>query len=1153
MSSNIQPELLRRYAEGKCTTAEKFAASLLLITGIFLFKLNPLSQPTKAPETLQTYQVPKGKLITLNLNDGSSVQLAGGSTFLYPSSFSGNTRAVTLLSGEAFFKVTHNRKKPFIVHSSGMEIKVLGTQFNVLNSSGSKLLAVTLTEGSISFKGKNQPSKLLKPGQQLTFNKQSGSLEKIEEVDPDYISSWTKGVLWFKSTPLTEVLQKLEIYYGVHFKIEGNPDLNIPLTGKFRQQPLSRILNLMENTTELRQQSGSRLSINLTINDYNENMNLKLRSILSWYLTPPLIAVLFAIQPVIAQNHPDATITIQPKTLKLRQALEQLTEKAGLNFIYSNIDRELEKTITLNPASSTVKNILEQLSAKAGLKLSANGNDLAVKIQARGSVDGTVKTTENQPVAFVTISIKGLKNTRTDEYGRFSFKNVPSGEYTLSISHIGQAAQSQLILVSAEQNTRADFIISGGSTDLEEITVNGNKQNRFKETQSPYVAKIALKNLENPQVYTSVTKELIQNQIIVTYADAIKNVPGVALQLPNQSGQPGGAINSRGFTAEAKLRNGALGMSVGMLDPVNMETLEAIKGPSGALFGSRLTSFGGIFNVVTKKPFENFEGNVSYSVGSFGLSRLSTDINTPLNDEKSLLFRVTAARHHENSYQDAGFRTYTFIAPSLTYIINNKLSINFDVEFIDGKYNDVYRLWTDASYATGAHSPKELSIDYNRRFIGDGLYYRGTNNNFYTEINYQISRNWQSRTNFSHSRYAEKGPWGWIQLLTGNKELELRLIQREYENHNTINVQQNFTGELKIANLRNRILFGLDYLHYDLNSSSAYKATEKMNALNPGAAYDKLNGATLTDFFKGEEFSKTKNAENTYGVYIQDVINLTNNFMALLSLRLDHHVNGGSYDLVSRQTDGNFKQTALSPKFGLVYQPLKDKISLFANYMNGFSNIAPVRQIDGTISIFKPKQGNQLEGGTKFDLFDGKLSSTISYYDIRVSNVTRPDPDNSGITIQDGTIRSKGFEADINANPIEGLNIIAGYGYNNNKYIKAGPKVQGLRPVDAGPKNMVNAWISYKLNYGCLRGLGIGFGGNYADENSIVLTTTSKFTLPSYTVLNASLSYDQPAYRIGFKVNNLNNKDYYVGWASFVPQMPRSFILDFSIKFGKVK
>src|SRR5690606_41192065 len=94
-------------------------------------------------------------------------------------------------------------------------------------------------------------------------------------------------------------------------------------------------------------------------------------------------------------------------------------------------------------------------------------------------------------------------------------------------------------------------------------------------------------------------------------------------------------------------------------DPVNLERLEIIKGPSSTLFGSTLISYGGLVNRVTKKPLGYQSTELSFSAGSYGLGRVTLDYNTPLNKDNTFLFRFNTAIHRENSFQDQGInRTY---------------------------------------------------------------------------------------------------------------------------------------------------------------------------------------------------------------------------------------------------------------------------------------------------------------------------------------------------------------------------------------------------------------------------------------------------------------------------------------------------------------
>src|SRR6201999_4346971 len=114
-----------------------------------------------------------------------------------------------------------------------------------------------------------------------------------------------------------------------------------------------------------------------------------------------------------------------------------------------------------------------------------------------------------------------------------------------------------------------------------------------------------LKSIENPQVYSTVSSDLLKQQAITNFDDALKNVPGVH-KLWESTGRGYGDGTSyfslRGFEAQATMVNGLPGLTSGSLDPANIERIEVIKGPSSTLFGSSIVSYGGLINTVTKRP-----------------------------------------------------------------------------------------------------------------------------------------------------------------------------------------------------------------------------------------------------------------------------------------------------------------------------------------------------------------------------------------------------------------------------------------------------------------------------------------------------------------------------------------------------------------------
>jgi iron complex outermembrane receptor protein len=220
-------------------------------------------------------------------------------------------------------------------------------------------------------------------------------------------------------------------------------------------------------------------------------------------------------------------------------------------------------------------------------------------------------------------------------------------------------------------------------------------------------------------------------------------------------------------------------------------------------------------------------------------------------------------------------------------------------------------------------------------------------------------------------------------------------------------------------------------------------------------------------------------------------------------------------------------------------------VALFANYMNGFKNEADVLQVDGSTSSFKPQQANQWEGGVKLDLLNNKLSATISYYDMAITNIKRTD--STKMVVQDGEQESKGVEVEVIGNPFPGFNFVAGYGNNNNKYLKSNTSVLNKRGIGT-PEHVGNIWASYSLLNGPLKGLGIGTGVMYVSESFFDAANT--FAMPAYTVVDATAFYNLPKIRISVKMNNITDEHYWISDGFYArPQPPVNFLASIAFRF----
>ena len=759
-------------------------------------------------------------------------------------------------------------------------------------------------------------------------------------------------------------------------------------------------------------------------------------------------------------------------------------------------------------------------------------------------LSGTVKDAAGRPIEYVVVGIKKTnKKTQTNEDGAFVFNNVPSGKVVLVFRGLGLVTVEKIVEVKLAENTVVeDVVLNEDLKELDEVSIFG-KKNKFAKKETQSVARLPLKNLENPQVYNVVAKELMKEQVVLERTDIFRNVPGA---VPNYSAGGSQGLTMRGFTNSNGMLNGMVTSAIYPLNPAILEKIEFIKGPSGTLFGgNRSTSFGGVYNYVTKKPYQNFGGEIGYVGGSFNFSRITADVNTPLNKEKTALLRLNVAGQSEGSFQDQGFaKNYSF-APSFSYQVSDRLRFAVDVDITRSAYTmTTVALGPNALKPGGvtARSFKDLQLDYNRSYGNNDVDAEIGVNNLGAQIDYKISDQWKSETKYLSSVGFYKHLY-WTTLTVTNDNSVSRSVRNQTpETFGNTQIQQNFIGDFKIGTLRNRMLIGLDY---SKNYNELNRATVNYDTFNIDGTVGAFSREKINDLSYTQGFVTSTTKYDNYGAYVSDVVDILPSLQVMLSLRVDKYSTKGTYNVLTSTyvKNGEYDQTSLSPKFGLVYQPIKDQVSIFANYMNGFSNLAPVQQATtNTVLVLDSQYGTQFEAGVKVDVLDNKLSGSISYYDIKVTNSTYKD--GAGDTFQDGTQNSKGVDLEIIANPIQGLNIVAGYAFNENKYTNSSIALEG-KSLTASPKNVANIWASYFISEGNVKGLGAGLGVNYVSDSWF--ETTNTFVLPSYTLLNAALFYDQPKYRISLKGNNLLDEKYWN--ATGMPQKTINILMGFAFKF----
>lgn len=790
--------------------------------------------------------------------------------------------------------------------------------------------------------------------------------------------------------------------------------------------------------------------------------------------------------------------------------------------------------------------------------------------QAQIQVTGKIQTEFLVPLSNATVYIEPFREgTKADQNGEFRLHVPEKGEYMLRIQYLGKEVYGKPVRIQNQNHYVGLITIKSAAIQVDEVHVTGYKSPMVLEKPTYNVAKIPLKNLENAQVYSVIDGKLLDQQLIFNVDEGSRNITGLQniWNATSRSGDGGAYVSLRGFVSSNTLRNGLAGGISGTVDAANLERLEVLKGPSGTLFGNVLASYGGMINRITKKAQDYNFGSASLSGGSHHFYRAQLDLNRVLNQKKTALFRVNAAYNTESSFQNSDLKTsYFFISPTFTYSPNQRTHLTVEAEYTQGQSSNMGQMlgFSFPNTQYGVRSIKDFPIDYNLSLQGDGLNQDYRNLNLFAVLDYEISPFIKSSTNVSFSQNYSDGFGAYYYLVPNAVALDnpnavgTDYVSRadqstEDSRKNYFQVQQNFNADFKLGGMRNRMVLGLDYLRVRDKQYFYGSTFDMINFTDPLIDISAFNGKNMGAKYAANEIDFTyplDGTTETYSAYFADVLDLTPNLNVMAGIRLDHFDNIGG--LVGAIASEKYNQTTVSPKFGIVYQPIKSLWSIFGSYQNSFTNKGMYLAEGQVTRSAEPEYANQWEVGSKVELLGKRLNGTVSYYHVVVDNVLRAVPTSTiGEQVQDGTRLSEGIELEIQGTPINGFNVLAGFAYNNSKYTKADADVEGRRPGTATSPYLANFYASYSVLNGKTKGLGLGFGGNYASAYDVVNSLSmGTIELPAYFLLNANIFYDyQAKYRFGVKADNITAQKYWIGWGNAIPQKLRSFSASVTYKF----
>jgi len=750
--------------------------------------------------------------------------------------------------------------------------------------------------------------------------------------------------------------------------------------------------------------------------------------------------------------------------------------------------------------------------------------------QQFATIKGTVTTSNGKPAAFISIGLKdkGLGNT-TDDNGNFTIHRVKPGTYIIKASAVGINASEKTVTVAAGETKVVNFILVENDQALEEVTIAG-KNEKYKISLPSATLRLNEPLLEAPQNIQIVSSQILKDQQIISMSDGlIRNVSG-AVRLEHW-GDMYTNIQMRGSQIQA-MRNGFNVVSSywGPLteDMSFVDHVEFVKGPAGFMLGNGDPS--GMYNVVTKKPTGLNQGEVSFTAGSYDLYRTAIDLDHKLTADGKFLLRLNAAAQTKASFRAFEHNDRYSFAPVLSYQLTPSTKISAEYVLQNAKMTEVgsYYIFSTNGYAS---LPREFT------FTQPGVDPTRINDHSLTlNVTQQLGENWKLTGQAAYYKYLQTGSSSWPSAVYSNGTI-IRNVGI-WDAESTMKLAQLFiNGTVKTGGIAHRILAGFDggkknYIadwgqSHDLDLASAPFNVNSPNYGFPSNGYPNFDRTTSLE---QRAIAAGGLMDQKYlSAYVQDELGFFNNIVRLTL--------AGRYTYVSQSSWGGSPDKAkhVTPRVGLSVS-IDKNTSLYAVYDEAFTPQSGLLRSGETP---KPITGNNKEIGFKKDWFDGKWNTTLSVYRIMKQNELTSDPSNKAgevYSIVVGEKRAQGVEFDLRGELAKGLNLIANYAYTDGKVTKVADGVSSDvlyvgQVVPGFAKHTANAWLTYSIQDGTLKGAGISGGFTYLAGRAVqnYSSVNANENLPNYFKLDGGLFWGNKKVKITANVFNVLDKYLYSG------------------------
>lgn len=672
--------------------------------------------------------------------------------------------------------------------------------------------------------------------------------------------------------------------------------------------------------------------------------------------------------------------------------------------------------------------------------------------------------------------------------------------------------------------------VNDGSTRLDTILVEGGAENAWGAVdgivarQSATGTKSDTPILETPQTVNVVAREELDKRGATTVSEALTYTPGAYANVPHDLRND--TVSLRGFFAdESRYLDGLISSANEPVEAYGLERVEVLKGPASVLYGQGEP--GGIVSQISKRPKDEPFGEIQLQQGNPKNLSGALDFGGLLDPEGVLTYRLTGLYRDRDSQVDFTSGKRLYIAPSLTWRPTDSTALTVLMQHQEDRI-DGYTYFFLPLQGTLYPNPNGQISPH--AFFGEPGFdhWDTTRTKLGYSFEHEFENNWKIRQNFAYTRtsYSQMNSF-----LEGLDPVDLRTLNRSiYGNTglmHDIAIDTHIQGEFETGPIGHTLLMGIDH-HWRTDDQQAVGGTmDPIDIVNP------VYGRTGFDYDLTQDLKETIRQT---GIYVQDQAKWGGWIFNL----------AGRYDIARQETTGYFYGGRLNERSDENVFTWKAGIGhVFDNgvmpYFSYATSFKPEVGTDRSGNLFEASQGDQYEIGIKYqpDGFDGMF--TISAFDLRKTNLTTWDPADVNFSVQTGEVRIRGLEAEAKVSPVAGLDLIAGYTFNNaeitknnpDPWVPGNPTYIGNRP-EGIPEHQVSAWADYTFQSGALEGLGMGAGIRYIGSRYGDQANTVK--IPHVTLVDAALRYDfkhiDPAMaglNLSVNATNLFNKTYISG------------------------